>query len=97
MIAYNFICAVVSLYCVALIIKALIPGWPLSLFSLEHNEGVKYAMLIYWSTKIFELMDTVFMILRHRHRQISFLHVSVGSKRLVINCWLAISFTQDQP
>ena len=76
LIVYNFICCVVSLYSLFYIIKALSSDWPQSLFSLAENPDVKHAFLVYWLTKIVELMDTVFMVLRHRQRQISFLHVS---------------------
>ena len=30
---------------------------------------------VYWLTKYYELLDTVFMLLRHKSRQMSFLHV----------------------
>ena len=36
---------------------------------------LRHAMFIYWMTKWYELLDTVFMILRHKRKQISFLHV----------------------
>jgi len=42
---------------------------------MEHDADVKHAFLIYLITKHLELLDTVFMIIRHRQRQITFLHV----------------------
>lgn len=43
--------------------------------SLANNTYVQVGLFVYWMTKYYELMDTVFMLLRHKIRQISFLHV----------------------
>ena len=40
---------------------------------------------IYWLTKLYELLDTVFMILRHKQRQISFLHVYHHSSMIILS------------
>ena len=40
---------------------------------------------IYWLTKLYELLDTVFMILRHKQRQISFLHVYHHSTMIILS------------
>ncbi|KAK3782135.1 hypothetical protein RRG08_032893 [Elysia crispata] len=40
---------------------------------------------LYWITKIIELLDTVFMVLRHRSRQISFLHVYHHASMLLLS------------
>jgi len=46
------------------------------MYSMEHAGGIlHHAMLVYWMSKFVELMDTVYMVLRHKHRQMSFLHV----------------------
>lgn len=84
MVVYNFICALTSLYSLVYIVMSLIPNWPQSLFDTTENTYVKHAMYVYWMTKILELMDTVIMILRHRTRQISFLHVSINCSLLNI-------------
>ena len=44
-------------------------------------------MLVYWLSKLYELLDTVFMILRHRGRQISFLHVFHHSSITMLADW----------
>ena len=45
------------------------------MYSRETNVPTRLAFRIYFYSKIIELLDTVFMILRHKRRQISFLHV----------------------
>lgn len=40
---------------------------------------------MYWFTKLYELLDTVFMILRHKERQISFLHVYHHSSMIILS------------
>ena len=42
---------------------------------IETNEKLRLGLWIYWISKYYELLDTVFMLLRHRLRQMSFLHV----------------------
>ena len=37
---------------------------------------MKYGLLVYLVSKYIELLDTIFMVLRQKQRQISFLHVS---------------------
>lgn len=44
-------------------------------------------MLLYWLSKLYELMDTVFMILRHKLRQVSFLHVFHHSSITMLADW----------
>ena len=44
-------------------------------------------MWIYWLSKLYELLDTIFMILRHRVRQISFLHVFHHSSITLLADW----------
>ena len=65
---------------------------------MEHTEGpIRHAMLIYWISKFIELMDTVYMVLRHKRRQISFLHIWHHSTITLLadwaytrSCWPAI-------
>ncbi|XP_032225223.2 elongation of very long chain fatty acids protein 5 isoform X2 [Nematostella vectensis] len=75
MIAYNLLCAILSAYSVFYAGVALVEGWPHSLFDLTLDTRAQHALHVYWLTKKIELMDTVFMILRHKTRQMSFLHV----------------------
>lgn len=76
LVGYNFLCSVLSLYSLGVIVKAYYQGGILYTFAMVHDADVKHAFLIYWITKHLELLDTVFMIVRHRQRQITFLHVS---------------------
>ena len=76
LVVYNFACSLVSFYSVAVIVVALARNWPHSLFVCEEDELVKHGLWVYYMTKYVELLDTVFMVLRHRQRQISLLHVS---------------------
>ncbi len=41
----------------------------------DTNVLLRRGLWIYWISKYYELLDTVFMLLRHRLRQMSFLHV----------------------
>ncbi|PFX17807.1 elongation of very long chain fatty acids protein 5-like [Stylophora pistillata] len=75
LVAYNFLCSALSLYSFVVIVKAYYQGGLLYVFAMEHDADVKHAFSIYLFTKHLELLDTVFMILRHRQRQITFLHV----------------------
>lgn len=75
LVVYNFACSLVSFYSVAFIAAALARNWPRSLFDVEEDALVKHAFWVYYVTKYIELLDTVFMIVRHRQRQISVLHV----------------------
>lgn len=43
--------------------------------------------MVYWFSKLYELLDTVFMILRHRVKQISFLHVFHHSTITLLADW----------
>ena len=76
LVVYNFACSLVSLYSVAFMVFGLARNWPHSLFSRKEDPLITHAIWVYYMTKYVELLDTVFMILRHRQRQISFLHVS---------------------
>lgn len=66
---------------------------------MEHTDGpIRHAMLVYWISKFIELLDTVYMVLRHKRRQISFLHVWHHSSITLLadwaytrSCWPAIT------
>ena len=74
LVIHNIICTFLSGYCV--IVFAIAFTEDSDLFSTTHNEGtLRHAILVYWMTKWYELLDTVFMVLRHKKNQISFLHV----------------------
>lgn len=48
---------------------------------------IPHALMVYWFSKLYELLDTVFMVLRHRVRQISFLHVFHHSSITMLADW----------
>lgn len=75
LVVYNFACSLISLYSVVFIVAALARNWPRSLFDVQEDALVKHAFLVYYITKYVELLDTLFMVFRHRQRQISVLHV----------------------
>jgi elongation of very long chain fatty acids protein 4 len=62
-------------------------------FSKEKVTGLLlHGMLLYWISKLYELFDTVFMVLRHRVRQITFLHVFHHSTMTLLTDWLFTTF-----
>lgn len=64
------------MYSFGVVVKAYYQSGLLYTFSMVPDADVKHAFYVYLFTKHLELLDTVFMILRHRQRQITFLHVS---------------------
>ncbi|KAK7112174.1 very long chain fatty acid elongase 5-like [Littorina saxatilis] len=56
-----------------------------SLYSRQTSVLLTNIFKLYWMTKVLELLDTVFMILRHKSRQISFLHVYHHSSMLLLS------------
>ena len=74
LVLHNIICTALSAYCVAAFAFAF--SEDANFFSTTANEGtLRHAIFAYWMTKWYELLDTVFMVLRHKKKQISFLHV----------------------
>ena len=86
LVVHNIICCLVNLYCV---VGFLIGFWQVGgIFIADHTTTIIcHSMLVYWLSKLFELLDTVYMILRHRKRQISFLHVFHHSSITLIGEW----------
>ena len=60
-----------------------------TVFSLQHIEkgSLRHGLLVYWISKFIELLDTVYMVLRHKTRQISFLHVWHHSTITLLADW----------
>ena len=74
LVFHNIICTALSGYCLVCFGLAAMEDW--NPFSTTPKEGIlKHAIFAYWMTKWYELLDTVFMVLRHKKKQISFLHV----------------------
>ena len=58
------------------------------IFSKKNVGGlIRHGMMVYWLSKIYELLDTLFMVLRHKGRQISFLHVFHHSSITLLADW----------
>ena len=67
-------CSALSLYSLSCFLLAFTNN--ADIFSTQEGGSIlKHAILVFWMSKWYELLDTVFMILRHKKRQISFLHV----------------------
>lgn len=97
LILHNFACSAVSLYTMLGMLYGLSQSE--SSFQKGPSEVLLPYYKIYWITKLVELLDTVFMVLRHRRRQISFLHVYHHCSMLLLSDisyhqypWPCISF-----
>ena len=76
-------CSVLALVCV---IGFTYGVWEKpTIFDRSPSLTLKTFYWLYWVTKVIELLDTVFMILRHKGRQITFLHVFHHSSMLVLS------------
>ncbi|XP_076460330.1 very long chain fatty acid elongase 4-like [Babylonia areolata] len=83
LIVHNFACCLASVctlggfaYCI----------WQSgSLYSRQTSSTLTTFFTLYWLTKVAELLDTVFMVLRHKVRQISFLHIYHHSSMLLLS------------
>ena len=86
LVVHNFICCLLSLYCV---VGFLIGFWQVGgVFITDRtNSTLCNSMLVYWLSKLFELLDTVYMILRHKKRQMSFLHVFHHASITLLGEW----------
>ena len=73
MVVYNFCCSALSLYTVVRFVMLFVNS--MDMFDMTNHESLEHPLFVYWLTKQIELFDTVLMILRHKERQISFLHV----------------------
>lgn len=80
---YNFVASAVSVYTMAGFAIGLLQCE--SSFEARPSDILKPVFRVYWFTKIYELLDTVFMILRHKTSQISILHVYHHGSMLVLS------------
>ncbi|XP_067876704.1 very long chain fatty acid elongase 5-like [Heterodontus francisci] len=83
LLVYNMACSIMSLYTTLLFLRGL--RIATSIFQKEFFSELHHAYFMYWVIKNVELLDTVFMILRHRKRQISFLHVYHHCSMLILS------------
>ena len=74
MILYNIICVLLSVVATGLLFYGV---WVADhMYSYVENWYVLQGLALYTISKNVELLDTLFMILRRKWRQVSFLHVS---------------------
>ncbi|XP_067828459.1 very long chain fatty acid elongase 4-like [Heptranchias perlo] len=83
LVVYNMACSIMSLYTTLLFLQGLSNA--ASIFQKESFQELRSAYFTYWVIKNVELLDTVFMIIRHRKRQISFLHVYHHCSMLILS------------
>jgi len=77
MFLYNIVCVLLSVVATALLFYG---AWKADhVYSYVENWYVVQGLALYTISKNVELLDTVFMILRYKWRQVSFLHVSDSS------------------
>ena len=82
MIVYNYMCSALSLYTFFAFAYGIYDA-P-SLYSRASTSILAHVYAVYFGVKVLELLDTVFMLLRHKSRQISFLHVFHHSSMLIL-------------
>lgn len=82
MIVYNIACVVLSVASTGYLFYGALVGKDIYIF--EENEYCITGLALYTISKNVELLDTVFMILRQRWRQVSFLHVFHHSTILIL-------------
>lgn len=78
-------CTAISAYSILLFGLAYTDPNLSYIFQRNTTPAFKKAFLVYHTLKWIEMLDTVFMILRHRQRQISFLHVFHHSSMLLLS------------
>ena len=77
-VVYNALCSVLSAITMVLFFSPLIVGFEEdTMFSIGRckSEWMALGFQLYYYTKILELLDTLWMVLRHKGRQITVLHV----------------------
>jgi hypothetical protein len=83
LVLYNFVVTVVNVYCFyGFFVSILSSG---SLYSRVKDPYLEWIYHVYWCTKVIELSDTAFMLLRHKFRQISTLHVYHHASMLLLS------------
>ena len=81
LVAYNALCSLISLYTLYGMVWALTQVD--RIYLNEPRDVIMAPLHLYSLTKAIELLDTVFMLLRHKWRQVSFLHVYHHSLMLI--------------
>ncbi|EDV26126.1 uncharacterized protein TRIADDRAFT_24481, partial [Trichoplax adhaerens] len=73
LIIHNFFCSAVSVYTALSSFYGAYQGG--SAFLTKPVENLRYGFYLYWISKNVELLDTLYIILKKKYRQLSFLHV----------------------
>ena len=74
LVIHNVVCVMLSVYTAVQGSRGIFES-PSVYHTADGPPLVIHALRLYWISKIFELTDTVFMVLRHKLKQMSFLHV----------------------
>ena len=83
LVFYNLLCVAISIVCTVVGFKEFLSqGNFLEL--VEASGRLKQIFFLYWVSKILELMDTVFMVLKHSLHQMSFLHIFHHSTMILL-------------
>nr|ALC76389.1 elongation of very long-chain fatty acid protein b [Nerita melanotragus] len=98
LVVYNFalVCLSAYMFYEFLVTSWLKPGFNLVCSSMDYSndrDAVRLAKVCWWFyfSKIIELLDTVFFVLRKKNNQISFLHVYHHSTMPLL-WWVGVSF-----
>ncbi|CAL1537579.1 unnamed protein product [Lymnaea stagnalis] len=97
LVVYNFALVILSAYIVIEMLScAIIQGYSLLCQPVNYEPteiGIREASVSWWyfMSKIIELLDTVFFILRKKGNQITFLHVYHHSTMAII-CWYVAKY-----
>ena len=83
LVLYNLLCVCISIVCTVVGFKEFLSQG--SVFELVEVSGLlKQIFFLYWMSKILELMDTLFMVLKHSLHQMSFLHIFHHSSMVLL-------------
>jgi len=83
LLLHNSLCVFLSTYTAVQGIRGILDS-PDIYHTAEGSPLLRHALMVYWISKIIELMDTIFMILRHKIKQMSFLHVFHHASILIL-------------
>lgn len=87
LIIYNSSMCIANAICVLLFMHGLMESD--FIYQKTTVQALQLPFTLYWISKIIELLDTAFMILRHKTKQISFLHVYHHSSMVLLTDYAA--------
>ena len=83
MLVYNIVISLINVGCFFGFVICLFRSK--SLYDKTPDPTLKQVYFVYWVTKVIELADTVFMVLKHKFRQVSPLHVYHHATMLILS------------